>query len=61
MQAVVKGGDPYQLLLLKKPLMIESHKGGPALHAGGDGENCIRSWLEDKTDKAACGNAAKLP
>ena len=53
--------DPYQLLLLKKPLQIEAHKGGPALHKGGDGENCIVSWLKDKTDKAACTASAKLP
>ena len=32
MQLVVKGGDPYQLLILKKPLLIEEQKGGTALH-----------------------------
>jgi hypothetical protein len=61
MQAVVKGADPHQLLLLKKPLQIESHKGGPALHPSGDGENCLVTWLQNKTDRTACGNASKLP
>lgn len=61
MQAVVKGGDPYQLLILKKPLLIEKHKGGPALHKGGDAENCISGWLKDKLDKAACAAGSKLP
>lgn len=61
MQAVVKGADPYELLLLKKPLAIEGHKGGPALHKNGDAENCIVSWLKNKTDKAACAAGAKLP
>jgi hypothetical protein len=61
MQAVVKGADPYQLLILKKPLEIEKHKGGPALHKSGDAENCIVSWLKNKTDKAACTAGSKLP
>ncbi len=61
MQAVVKGADPYQLLLLKKPLLIESHKGGPALHKNGDAEKCVASWLGGKTNTAACTLASKLP
>jgi hypothetical protein len=61
MQSVMKGGDPNQLLLLKKPLLIEKHKGGPALHKGGDAENCIRGWLKNKVDKAACTAGARLP
>ncbi|MFO0675580.1 MAG: hypothetical protein U0169_03540 [Polyangiaceae bacterium] len=61
MQAVVKGGDPYSLLLLKKPLLIERHKGGPALHKNGDAETCIASWLKNKTNGAACAIASKLP
>jgi hypothetical protein len=61
MQAVVKGADPEKLLIMKKPLQIEKHKGGPALHKGGDADTCIRGWLKNKVDKAACVNASKLP
>ena len=61
MQAVVKGADPQKLLILKKPLLIEKHKGGPALHKGGDAETCIEGWLKNKVDKASCLAASKLP
>jgi hypothetical protein len=66
MQAVVKGADPYELLLLKKPLTIEGHKGGPALHMDRPdqppgAETCIVSWLQNKTNKAACAAGSKLP
>lgn len=42
-------GDPYSLLILKKPLNIESHKGGPALVRGDEAETCISSWISGKT------------
>lgn len=61
MQAVVKGADPYKLLILKKPRLIEKHKGGPALHKDGDAETCIVGWLKNKVDKAACLAASKQP
>jgi len=61
MQSVINGADPYSLLLLKKPLLIERHKGGPALHKNGDAETCLASWLRNKTNGAACAIASKLP
>lgn len=61
MQAVIKGGDPYQLLLLKKPLQVETHKGGPALSKGRDAERCIVSWLKGTVEKAACTASSRLP
>jgi hypothetical protein len=61
MQAVVKGADPYKLLLLKKPLQIERHKGGPALSKGREAETCIVGWLKSKVDKNACLAASQLP
>jgi hypothetical protein len=62
MNAVVKNGaDPESLLILKKPLLVETHKGGLVLHKDDDSETCIKTWLQDKTDKGACTSAAQLP
>ena len=59
---VVSGEDPPRtLLILAKPLMLESHKGGPALAPNGDpGETCITSWLVGPTvDTTSCANAVE--
>jgi hypothetical protein len=68
MNNVINGGDPDGLLLLKKPLGIENHKGGAQLRREDDAYTCIRSWLtEDPSDPAkainknACTNAAVYP
>jgi hypothetical protein len=57
--------DPETLLILKKPLTLEHHKGGPAITRGDDAFTCIESWLgEDAThpiDKTACTNAGTFP
>jgi hypothetical protein len=66
MNAVVKGADPYTLLILKKPLLIETHKGGAVFIKGDDTEKCITSWLKapagtSPVDKNSCTAAAQLP
>jgi hypothetical protein len=63
--------DPHVLLLLRKPLALERHKGGQVLASGDNGDLCLTSWLEDgleepdgapiTIDNQACNNAAKLP
>lgn len=62
---VLDGEDPNTLLVLKKPLAVESHKGGQTIRQGDDAANCILSWLkEDLTspvDKNACAQAAIFP
>jgi hypothetical protein len=62
---VLDGADPSQLLVVKKPLELESHKGGPAMKKGDDVERCIVSWLKDDLlnplDKEACARAAVFP
>ena len=64
-EEVFAGGDPYELLVLKKPLAIESHKGGQPIRRGDDSETCIVSWLRasDQTpiDLNACTRAAIFP
>jgi hypothetical protein len=59
MTRVIAGEDPPRsLLLLKKPLLLEAHKGGPAFAPSGDpGETCITSWIQGTVDQTAC-NAA---
>lgn len=63
--AVIDGADPYSLLIVKKPLEIEKHKGGPTIRRGDDSERCIISWLKEDTlnpiDTDACTRAANFP
>lgn len=61
-EEVSKGGaDPDTLLVYKKPLGLEGHKGGIPVNKGDDSERCLVSWLRGTTDKLACGKAAELP
>ncbi len=63
--------DPHSLLILRKPLGLERHKGGQVLSSGDNGDLCLTSWFEDgleypdgaplTIDNTACNNAAKLP
>jgi hypothetical protein len=64
--AVIAGADPLTLLIMKKPLGIEKHKGGDALISGDDAETCIRTWLTEDVpdhpvDKARCTSAGNFP
>lgn len=52
------------MLVLKKPLGLESHKGGVSIRKGDDAERCIVTWLtqpNDQVDAAACARAAIFP
>ena len=54
--------DPHVLLLLRKPLARERHKGGQVFQSGDDGDNCLSSWLSAQgIDYTACKNAASVP
>jgi len=59
MTRVIAGEDPPRsLLILKKPLLLEAHKGGPAFAPSGDpGETCITTWIQGQADKNACNQA----
>jgi hypothetical protein len=56
---------PEALLLLRKPLQLERHKGGAVFVEGDDAYQCITSWRESSagdagsggTDFTACGAA----
>jgi hypothetical protein len=61
-QEVAKGNaQPNTLLIYKKPLGIEHHKGGSPVNKGDDSETCLVSWLQGTIDRLACGKAAELP
>ena len=56
MQQVRAGeAEPLELILLSKPIGPEeedgtTHKGGAVLIKGGEGFDCIRTWLDPETD-----------
>ena len=62
---VIAGADPYELLVVKKPLELEKHKGGPVIKKGDDAETCIVGWLKEDLinpiDKTSCARAAIFP
>jgi hypothetical protein len=59
MTEVVQGNaPPTVLLLLRKPLLLERHKGGAVFNAQDDAYNCIVSWLANApTNYGACTRA----
>jgi hypothetical protein len=62
MDAVVAGRDvPESLVLIKKPRLIEAHKGGQQLEAGSLADTCIISWLQGTVNEAACDRALLQP
>ncbi len=44
-----QGADPDKLLLLRKPLKLERHKGGPSMRTDDVGYKCVVAWLRIKT------------
>jgi hypothetical protein len=68
---VVAGDDPpTDLLLVAKPTMLETHKGGQVISVGDVSYVCLTSWLEllpnasaiDRAkNEAACNMAAAIP
>ncbi|MEM1030476.1 MAG: hypothetical protein AAGN82_09005 [Myxococcota bacterium] len=56
--AVVRGeAVPDDLMALRKPLLIERHKGGAVLQVGGQGAVCISCWLRGWPDDIDCQDA----
>jgi len=44
-----QGTDPNKLLLLRKALRLERHKGGPAMSENDVGYRCVVGWLRIRT------------
>jgi hypothetical protein len=52
------GADPERLMLLRKPLGTERHKGGKIFADRSDGGYvCLISWLRGTLDASACDSA----
>jgi len=41
-----EGDNPNELLVLRKPLKLERHKGGPAMAEDDPGYRCVVAWLQ---------------
>jgi hypothetical protein len=69
MSRVVVGDDsPTALLIVKKPRLIEHHKGGKKMSQGDPEDTCLTSWLADPAhfegvsfDSACCDEAGQVP
>ncbi|MEM9695458.1 MAG: hypothetical protein AAGA56_23135 [Myxococcota bacterium] len=48
---------PEDLLILRKPLLIERHKGSQLFLPGGAGANCLTCWLLGFPQNVACETA----
>lgn len=60
MTEVVQGNaQPTDLLLLRKPMQLERHKGGPVINQGDSAYTCLLSWLAGNTVDAACTDAVQ--
>lgn len=44
-----QGAEPNKLMLLRKPLKLERHKGGPAMAENDQGYKCVVAWLRVRT------------
>jgi hypothetical protein len=55
------GRAAARLTLVRKARGQEAHKGGAVFPEGGDGDQCLLSWLAGNVDMEACARAAELP
>jgi hypothetical protein len=61
-QVVSQGGaSPERLTLVRKPLGLESHKGGQLFQPGDNQDVCVRSWLAGSANATACAQALMTP
>lgn len=62
MAAVVAGkADVDTLTLVRKPRLVEAHKGGRVTPVGSPGDTCITSWIEGDVDVDACAAELQKP
>ncbi len=60
MSRVTAGVDPPEsLLLMRKPLQLERHKGGAVFVSGDNAYVCLASWMAGHTNFDACGGASQ--
>ena len=51
--------EPVELMILRKPLGRERHKGSQLFELGDPGESCLESWLSGEVNAEDCATAAK--
>ncbi len=62
MSSVVQGAQPVEsLTLVRKPRLLEKHKGGRVWFEGDLGDRCLTSWLHGAVDKIACDSELVRP
>lgn len=60
MDLVQKGElEPTELMILRKPLHLERHKGSQLFQLGDPGEVCLESWITGDVNEQDCETAAK--
>ena len=65
LQLVLEGNAvPTTLLIVAKPLQLQTHKGGPVLAASDSGDRCLEGWLVGVNQTGYvtnCNMAAQVP
>lgn len=56
-----RGANPERLSLIRKARGFDDHKGWIVMSEGDDQDRCLKSWLANDTDAAACARAVALP
>jgi hypothetical protein len=51
---VARKGPPESLTLVRKPRLLEKHKGGLLWNKGDDGDTCVVNWLTGVKDISPC-------
>lgn len=54
------GRRPQRLLLVRKAIGLEKHKGGSLFSTGDDGYSCLVSWIAGQVDLAACKRQSEI-
>jgi hypothetical protein len=53
-RVVAKKEEVESLTLVRKPRLLEKHKGGLVWNKGDDGDTCVVNWLNGKADTTSC-------
>jgi hypothetical protein len=62
MAAVVAGDASIDALtLVRKPRLVEAHKGGLVWAEGTQGDKCLTSWIQGSVDALSCNGELKRP
>jgi hypothetical protein len=56
-----QGAEPNKLILLRKPLLLERHKGGPSMAEDDAGYRCVVAWLRIPTIRPTSDGQAFEP